>query len=126
MHGTGHGVGHYLCVHEGPASLAPRFPNDVLQPGMVLSNEPGYYRDGEYGIRIENLVYVTNDKERPGFLRFSNLTLCPIDHRLVEPKLLNTPERKYLNAYHAHVRKVLGGKVHGKAKQWLLKMTRPI
>ncbi|MBK6909808.1 MAG: aminopeptidase P family protein [bacterium] len=126
LHGTGHGIGHYLCVHEGPASLAPRFPNEILQPGMVLSNEPGYYKDGEYGIRIENLVYVAEDKVRPGFLKFENLTLCPIDTRLIEVKYLTEAERKYLNDYHARVRKTLGSKLRGPAKAWLLKMTRAI
>lgn len=125
-HGTGHGIGHYLCVHEGPASIAIRFPNEVLQPGMVLSNEPGFYKSGEYGIRIENLVYVTEDKARPGFLKFENLTMCPIDTRLIEAKYLTDHERKYLNDYHAEVRKLLGTKLRGPAKTWLLKMTRPI
>lgn len=125
-HGTGHGIGHYLCVHEGPASIAIRFPNEVLQPGMVLSNEPGYYKDGEYGIRIENLLYVAEDKDRPGFLKFENLTMCPIDLRLIEVALLTAGERKYLNDYHARVRKVLGSKLRGPAKTWLYKMTRAI
>lgn len=126
LHGTGHGVGHYLCVHEGPASIAARFPNEILQPGMVLSNEPGYYLDGEYGIRIENLVYVATDKLRPGFLKFENLTMCPIDLRLIEQKLLNSEERKYLNEYHAQVRKTLGSKLKGKAAVWLKRMTQAI
>lgn len=126
LHGTGHGVGQYLCVHEGPASLAPRFPNDALLPGMVLSNEPGYYREGEYGIRIENLVYVTVDKDRPGFYKFENLTFCPIDLRLIDAKLLTAGERKYINDYHARVRKVLGSKIKGKAAIWLRKMTQAI
>lgn len=126
LHGTGHGVGHYLCVHEGPASLAPRFPNEVLQPGMLLSNEPGYYKDGEYGIRIENLVYVAVDKERPGFNKFENVTMCPIDRRLIDVSLLTAGERKYLNDYHARVRKLLAPKVKGKALTWLRKMTQAI
>jgi len=126
LHGTGHGVGHYLCVHEGPASLAPRFPNEVLQPGMLLSNEPGYYKDGEYGIRIENLVYVAVDKERPGFYKFENVTMCPIDRRLIDVSLLTAGERRYLNDYHARVRKVLAPKVKGKALTWLRKMTQAI
>lgn len=126
MHGTGHGVGHFLCVHEGPASIAPRFPNEPLRPGMVISNEPGYYLAGEYGIRIENLVYVHEDPERNGFYRFGNLTLCPIDLRLVEPSLLSDFERRYLNSYHATVRRVLGPKVKGSAATWLRKMTAAI
>ncbi len=126
LHGTGHGVGHYLCVHEGPASLAPRFPNEVLQPGMLLSNEPGYYKDGEYGIRIENLVYVAVDKDRQGFYKFENVTMCPIDRRLIEVSLLTAGERKYLNDYHARVRQVLAPKVKGKALAWLRKMTQAI
>ncbi|MCL4304325.1 aminopeptidase P family N-terminal domain-containing protein [bacterium] len=126
IHGTGHGVGHYLCVHEGPASIAPRFPNEPLQPGMVLSNEPGYYLAGEYGIRIENLVFVYEDPELPGFYRFGNLTLCPIDRRLIDTKLLTEQERAYLNSYHATVRRVLLPKVKGKAATWLKKMTAAI
>jgi len=126
LHGTGHGVGHYLSVHEGPASIAPRFPNDVIRPGMVLSNEPGFYLAGEYGIRIENLVYAAVDKKRPGFLTFENLTFCPIDRRLIDAKLLTSEERKYLNGYHAEVRKLLGSKLRGAAKQWLIKMTKAI
>ncbi|MCB9366655.1 MAG: aminopeptidase P family protein [Calditrichaeota bacterium] len=123
MHGTGHGVGHYLCVHEGPASIAPRFPNEPLQPGMVLSNEPGFYLDGEYGIRIENLVYVYEHPEFRGFYRFGNLTLCPIDRRLIDVSMLTSAERAYLNGYHATVRRVLLPKVKGKAAVWLKRMT---
>jgi Xaa-Pro aminopeptidase len=126
MHGTGHGVGHYLCVHEGPASIAPRFPNEPLMPGMVLSNEPGFYLAGEYGIRIENLVYVYEDPDRNGFYRFGNLTICPIDLRLVERSLLSDFERQYLNSYHATVRRILLPKVKGSAATWLRKMTAAI
>jgi Xaa-Pro aminopeptidase len=126
MHGTGHGVGHYLCVHEGPHSIAPRFPNEPLVPGMVVSNEPGYYLSGEYGIRIENLVVVVTDEQRPGFNRMSNLTVCPIDLRLVEAKLLTDFERAYLNAYHKWVYGLLKSKVRGKTALWLKNATKSI
>jgi Xaa-Pro aminopeptidase len=126
MHGTGHGVGHYLCVHEGPHSIAPRFPNEPLVPGMVVSNEPGYYLSGEYGIRIENLVVVVTDEQRPGFNRMSNLTVCPIDLRLVEAKLLTDFELAYLNAYHKWVYGLLKSKVRGKTALWLKNATKSI
>ncbi|HEY3294551.1 MAG TPA: aminopeptidase P family protein [bacterium] len=130
-HGTGHGVGSYLSVHEGPQSISyARDTGIALQPGMVISNEPGYYAAGEYGIRTENLIYVVQDKEnsRDGkvFLTFENLTLCPIDTRLINPKLLSPEELRYLNAYHAQVKKVLTPLLDKKEAAWLSKATRPI
>lgn len=130
-HGTGHGVGAFLSVHEGPQSISQRDAGGTpLVPGMVVSNEPGFYRAGEYGIRIENLVYVTVDKTRTTaertFLRFENLTMCPIETRLVDPRLLTASEIKYLNAYHANVRKSLSRFLTRPESIWLAKATRPI
>ncbi len=130
-HGTGHGVGSYLSVHEGPQSISfTRDTGVALQPGMVVSNEPGYYVEGRYGIRTENLIYVVKDKanSRNGrvFLTFENLTMCPIDTRLVNPKLLSAEELHYLNAYHAQVKKALMPLVDKKEAAWLVKATRPI
>ena len=130
-HGTGHGVGAYLSVHEGPQSISNRDTSGTpLAPGMVLSNEPGYYEPGEYGIRIENLVYVTRDKEHSSreraFLTFENLTLCPIETRLIDPRLLTREEIRYLNVYHARVRKTLSRFLTKPEAAWLKKATRPI
>jgi Xaa-Pro aminopeptidase len=109
-HGTGHGVGSFLSVHEGPQSISRRGTQELL-PGMILSNEPGYYRDGAFGIRIENLVVVHEPQaidggDRP-MLGFDTLTLCPIDKRLILGDLLDTAELEWLNAYHARVREEL-------------------
>lgn len=129
-HGTGHGVGHYLSVHEGPQRIS-KLPNTVaLRPGMILSNEPGYYREGAYGIRIENLVAVTAPAEIPGgerpMMAFETLTLAPIDLALVEPALLDAEEIAWLNAYHAGVRDRIGPLVDGDTRRWLAEATRPL
>lgn len=106
-HGTGHGVGSYLAVHEGPQSISKRGMTELL-PGMIISNEPGYYRDGAFGVRIENLVYVHEPREIAGgdrpMLGFETLTLCPIDRGLIVAELLDAGERDWLDAYHARVR----------------------
>ncbi len=118
-HGTGHGVGSYLSVHEGPQSISKR-GMAALEPGMILSNEPGYYRTGEYGIRIENLELVTPLRKVKGGQRpmmgFETLTLAPIDRRLIDVSLLNRDELKWLNAYHARVSKEIGPELKGKDK----------
>ncbi|HYE51070.1 MAG TPA: aminopeptidase P family protein [Azospirillaceae bacterium] len=129
-HGTGHGVGSFLSVHEGPARIA-KMPNTVaLQPGMILSNEPGFYRTGGYGIRIENLILVTPVETPAGgeiaLLGFETLTLCPIDRNLVEPSLLTGPERDWLNAYHARVRAELAPQLSGAELAWLEAATAPV
>ena len=125
-HGTGHGVGHFLAVHEGPTGISPRYTTP-LEAGMVISNEPGYYKEGAYGIRIENLVVVRESKVGGGkFLEFETLTLCPIDLRLVEPKLLTEAERDWLNAYHKRVFREIGPSVAGAVKAWLKEATRAI
>jgi Xaa-Pro aminopeptidase len=121
-HGTGHGVGSFLGVHEGPQRIS-KVPNRVaLEPGMIVSNEPGYYKSGDYGIRIENLVAVTEVKvdgaERP-MLGFENLTLAPIDRALIEPSLLTPEERAWVDAYHARVRAAITPLVDAKTAAWL-------
>ena len=125
-HGTGHGVGSYLSVHEGPQRLA-KTGMTALAPGMIVSDEPGYYAAGAFGIRIENLVAVENRTiqggERP-MLGFETLTLAPIDLALVEPKLLDADEVAWLDAYHARVRKTLSPLVDAPTRRWLAQATR--
>jgi Xaa-Pro aminopeptidase len=128
-HGTGHGVGSYLSVHEGPARIS-KLGNVALKRGMILSNEPGYYKTGAYGIRTENLVLVTEarpvpDAEKP-LNAFETLTLAPIDLRLVSPTMLTTTENAWLNAYHAHVRETLFPLLDAQTQSWLEYATRPI
>jgi Xaa-Pro aminopeptidase len=108
-HGTGHGVGHFLNVHEGPMSIRQEYNKVSILPGMVMSNEPGLYREGEYGIRTENMM-VCVEKETTDFgqfLGFETLTLCPIDTRLIDFDLFSEKERKWLNNYHSEVRRQL-------------------
>jgi Xaa-Pro aminopeptidase len=125
-HGTGHGVGSYLSVHEGPQRIS-KMPNRVpLEVGMIISNEPGYYKDGEYGIRIENLVTVVEDKDHPGMLAFETLTLAPIDLEAIDRSLLTADEVAWLNAYHARVRTVITPLVDAETATWLEGATRPI
>jgi len=127
-HGTGHGVGSYLSVHEGPQRIS-KLGNTPLQAGMILSNEPGYYKEGAYGIRIENLVLVEEREiaggERP-MLGFETLTLAPIDLALIERSLLTSEEAAWLNAYHARVRETLGEQMDAETARWLDQATRPI
>jgi Xaa-Pro aminopeptidase len=129
-HGTGHGVGSYLGVHEGPQRIS-KVPNSVaLQPGMIVSNEPGYYKEGEYGIRIENLQVVTAPAgvaggERP-MLGFETLTLAPIDRNLVETALLTAEELNQLNAYHARVLEEVGPLVDEPTHTWLQVVCKPL
>ena len=127
-HGTGHGVGSYLSVHEGPASLSRAGRMVALAPGMIVSDEPGYYRAGAYGIRLENLLLVQG-AEMPGavrpFLRFETLTLAPFDLRLVDPAGLSTADRAWLNAYHARVLGEVGPGLGAEERAWLLRACRP-
>jgi Xaa-Pro aminopeptidase len=127
-HGTGHGVGSYLSVHEGPQRIA-KSGATPLAPGMIISNEPGYYSAGRFGIRIENLVVVEPrtiaGAERVMF-GFETITLAPIDARLIEPKLLNDEEAAWLDAYHARVRKALTPLVDAETRAWLKNATRPL
>jgi len=104
-HGAGHGVGSYLSVHEGPQRIAQRGDHPLLA-GMIVSNEPGYYEPGAFGIRIENLLLVREDPQFPDMLSFETLTFAPIDRRLIDPGLLDPGERRWLNAYHAEVRAI--------------------
>ena len=127
-HGTGHGVGSYLSVHEGPQRIAKNNNSQPLLPGMMLSDEPGYYKTGAYGIRIENLVAVRQEEqigERPT-LGFEVLTLAPIDLALVEPDLLDEAETGWLNAYHARVREQLTPLLDTPTAAWLAKATTPL
>jgi Xaa-Pro aminopeptidase len=129
-HGTGHGVGSYLGVHEGPQRIA-KAPNSVaLRPGMILSNEPGYYKTGAYGIRIENLQVVTEAQDIPGgerpMLGFETLTLAPIDRRLIDTTLLTPEEIAQLDAYHARVLEVVGPKVPADVRAWMQEACAPL
>ncbi len=129
-HGTGHGVGAFLSVHEGPQRIS-RQSDVALRPGMILSNEPGFYREGAFGIRIENLIVVEPAPALPGgtlpeMLRFETLTLVPIDRRLIDPEALERAERDWLNAYHADVRARIGPRLGSAAQTWLDAATAPI
>jgi Xaa-Pro aminopeptidase len=129
-HGTGHGVGYYLCVHEGPQRLS-KLPSRIpLQPGMIVSNEPGYYKPGAYGIRIENLVAVIAVETPPGgdqsLLGFETLTLAPIDRALIDRELLDRAELAWLDGYHARVREILSPLVDAETRCWLEAATRPL
>ena len=102
-HGTGHGVGFFLNVHEGPQSISPRSSQTPLQPGMIVSIEPGYYRAGHYGIRIENLVEIQTAGTETPMLCFRPLTLVPLDKRLINKYLLTEQETAWVNDYHSRV-----------------------
>jgi Xaa-Pro aminopeptidase len=130
-HGTGHGVGSYLSVHEGPQRIAKTGGEGAaLEPGMIVSNEPGYYKTGAYGIRIENLVCVVAHDAPPGaehdLLAFETLTRAPIDRTLIDPALLTEPERAWLDAYHATVRDSLTPLLDDAVGTWLAEATRPL
>ena len=130
-HGTGHGVGYFLNVHEGPQSISKAIPdaNMAMQPGMITSVEPGLYRSGQWGVRIENLVLNVPAKtgEQFGeFLEFETLTLCPIDTRCIDASLLQADEIAWLNTYHATVRTRLSPLVSGAALDWLVQRTEAI
>jgi Xaa-Pro aminopeptidase len=129
QHGTGHGVGSYLSVHEGPQRIA-KSGTEKLLAGMILSNEPGYYKEGAYGIRMENLILVTEAGEvEEGDIAmhgFETLTLAPFDRRLVKPELLTSDELDWLNAYHARVLSEVGPLVDGETLKWLEAATAPI
>ena len=133
-HGTGHGVGSFLSVHEGPQRIAPvggayAGGDEPLQPGMILSNEPGYYKAGEYGIRIENLVLVVPreiDGAEKEMLGFETLTFAPIDRRLIVREMLGEEELAWLNAYHAQVVEKIGPTLAGEELAWLEKACAPL
>jgi Xaa-Pro aminopeptidase len=127
-HGTGHGVGSYLSVHEGPQRI---FKNGAapLEPGMIVSNEPGYYRAGAYGIRIENLVLV-KEAEIPNserrMLEFETLTLAPIDRNLIDVAMLTPPERDWINSYHSRVYETLCDRLTETECDWLTEAAAPL
>jgi Xaa-Pro aminopeptidase len=128
-HGTGHGVGSYLSVHEGPARIS-KLGTVALKRGMILSNEPGYYKTGEYGIRIENLVLVVAAEAPAGaekhLLAFETLTLAPIDRRLIMTRLMTAKERNWINSYQARVQEMVAPLLDAPDKKWLAAATRPI
>ncbi|MBP6196961.1 MAG: aminopeptidase P family protein [Fermentimonas sp.] len=128
-HGTGHGIGHFLNVHEGPQNIRLEENPTLLKPGMVTSNEPGVYRANQYGIRIENLI-VTQEyrktEEFGTFYNFETITLCPIDTRPISKKLLTKCEKKWLNKYHKMVYKKLKNHLSVEEKTWLKNKTKPI
>jgi Xaa-Pro aminopeptidase len=132
-HGTGHGVGYFLNVHEGPQSISKAIPEPhmAMEPGMITSIEPGVYRPGQWGVRIENLVLNVPAHTPEGstfaeFLEFETLTLCPIDTRCIDRALMREDEVQWLDAYHALVRERLHPLVQGDARAWLDARTQPI
>jgi len=129
-HGTGHGVGVYLGVHEGPHRIAKMVNTQPLEPGMIVSNEPGYYKTGAYGIRIENLQVVTPAADVPGgerpMLGFETLTMAPIARELIVKKLLTADEITWVDAYHAKVREKIAPQLDGDAKAWVEVATAPL
>lgn len=126
LHGTGHGVGHCLCVHEGPQSIRMNENPVTLQPGMVQSCEPGLYLTGKHGIRIENLTLVTEEGCPSGFQRFEPLTLCPVSLRAIDTAVLDTDQRDWLNRYHTMVYERLAPRLTSEERDWLQEKTRPI
>ena len=126
-HGTGHGVGAALCVHEGPIRVS-RASDIALEAGMILSNEPGYYREGAFGIRLENLIAIQPVDAEPGrdMLGFETLTLCPIDRRLIDVGALAPDERDWLDGYHGQVRAALSDALDDTDREWLEQATRPL
>lgn len=129
-HGTGHGVGSYLGVHEGPQRIAKAVNTQPLLPGMIVSNEPGYYREGHWGIRIETLQVVTPAEPIPGGERpmhgFEQLTFAPLDRRLIDVDLLTSAERAYVDAYHAETYAKVGPLLDGAVKGWLEEQCRAL
>ncbi|MDH5564353.1 MAG: M24B family metallopeptidase, partial [Nitrospirota bacterium] len=129
-HGTGHGVGSFLGVHEGPQRISKSANDVALKPGMIVSNEPGYYKTGAFGIRLENLVVVKREElsqdSTRSFLAFNTLTVVPFDRRLIVAGLLSNQERDWINSYHARVWHCLEGKVDADTRLWLEQATQPL
>ena len=125
-HGTGHGVGHFLNVHEGYAWLRPRENNVVYEAGMTMTNEPGLYRDGYYGVRTENVMLIEQAEETDfgNFLKFETLTLCPIDLAAIESSILTSIEKKWLNDYHKEVYEKISPFLESEEKIWLQESCR--
>ena len=127
-HGTGHGVGSFLSVHEAPQRIGKAHNGTALAPGMIISNGPGYYRDSAYGIRCENLVVVRTAEaagDTPVY-EFEALTLVPFDQRLLDASLLTPAERDWLNDYHGLVKERIGPLLVGPEREWLEEATRPL
>lgn len=124
-HGTGHGVGHYLCVHEGPQGISPRSAV-AFEPGMIVSNEPGFYQEGSFGIRTENLIVVTQSADYEGFLEFETLTYVPIDHRMIIADMLTQEERLWINAYHQTCRDKIAPRLSDETRVWFTQITAPL
>jgi Xaa-Pro aminopeptidase len=129
-HGTGHGVGSFLSVHEGPQRIGKQFNGHALRAGMVVSNEPGFYKDNAYGMRCENLVVVkeaeSSHQDGPKMFCFEALTLAPFDSRLIDVDLLSKEETAWINDYHARVREALQAKLGDEDRAWLEQATRKI
>jgi Xaa-Pro aminopeptidase len=127
-HGTGHGVGYFLNVHEGPMSIRQEFNDRVIEAGMVLSNEPAFYRLGEYGLRTENMIVCLKDEttEFGEFLRFDTLTLCPIDTKAIDKSLLLPEETEWLNSYHQMVYRELKPMLRAELQDFLKEQTKPL
>lgn len=129
-HGTGHGVGSYLSVHEGPQGISRR-STIPLEPGMIVSNEPGYYREGAFGIRIENLIVVQDAPQIAGgddraMLSFETLTYVPFDRRLIDTGALTRDERRWIDRYHADTLRLLADRIDGPALDWLKAACAPL
>ncbi|MBS2213220.1 aminopeptidase P family protein [Carboxylicivirga mesophila] len=127
-HGTGHGIGHFLCVHEGPQSIRPQDNGVEIKDGMISSNEPGIYKSGKHGIRIENLILTLKDRDTDfgSFLKFETLTLCPVDKRAINTELLTVQEKTWLNNYHQKVYDLISPLLYGEEKEWLKNSTKPL
>lgn len=129
-HGTGHGVGAYLGVHEGPQNISKKAITQPLLPGMICSNEPGFYKQGKFGIRIENLVIVTQPQAIEGgereMMGFETITLAPLDRTLIDTALLSPQEISWVNDYHAKVRDALSDRLEAETRDWMMKMTAPL
>ena len=130
-HGTGHGVGSFLNVHEGPQTIGTAASGDlktIIEPGMLISDEPAFYREGEYGFRTENLILCADDRETEygRFLKFETVTLCYIDTSLVDVSLLEERQLEWINAYHETVYKSLSGHLDQDVRRWLKIKTAPL
>ena len=127
-HGTGHGVGSYLNVHEGPQNISPKNVNQDILPGMITSNEQGLYREGKYGIRIENLILAKEIEENQfgKFIGFETLSLCPIDTKAIDLSMLTEEEISWINNYHKLVYDKISPNLSKKEQIWLKSKTRSI
>ncbi|WP_332026375.1 M24 family metallopeptidase C-terminal domain-containing protein, partial [Kaistella sp.] len=127
-HGTGHGVGSFMNVHEGPQNIRKDMNFQELIPGMVVSNEPGFYWENHYGIRHENLIAVkeVEQTEFGTFYEFETLTICPFDRNVIATDLLTQPEKEWLNSYHDWCREKLENDLEGEVKAWFLEQVKPL